>query len=175
MTPAGNTDTIQYRTYERIADEFDVIFNDDGPGESADLVCLKDVDDRTIRLCLVHCKGAHGGRVSQDIRNFYVVCGQAQKNITSRHMGLSKLARDLQRRHEAWLARGASRFVKGGMRELTYFKEKARRSKVEFEAILVQPGASAQTITEDSLRLLATTELYLSKTTQATFRVVVSA
>lgn len=175
MTLAGNTDTIQYRTYERIADEFDVIFNDDGPGESADLVCLKDVDERTIRLCLVHCKGAHGGHISQDIRNFYVVCGQAQKNITARHMGLPKLARDLQRRHEAWLARGASRFLKGGMQELTYFKEKARRSKVEFEAILVQPGASAQTITEDSLRLLATTELYLSKTTQATFRVVVSA
>lgn len=174
ITFAGNTDTIQYRTYERIAEEFDVIFNDDGPGEAADLVCFKDVDEKTIRLCLVHCKGAHGGRVSQDIRNFYVVCGQAQKNITARHMGMSKLARELQRRHEAWVARGASRFLKGGMPELAYFKEKARRSKLEFEAILVQPGASAETITDDSLRLLATTELYLSKTTQAGFRVVVS-
>lgn len=175
MTIAGKTDTIQYRAYEHIVGEFDVIFNDDGPGESADLVCLKDVDERTIRLCLVHCKGAYGGRVSQDIRNFYVVCGQAQKNITARHMGISKLARDLQRRHEAWFARGASRFVKGGMQELAYFKEKARRSNIEFETILVQPGASVQTITEDSLRLLATTELYLSKTTHAAFRVVVSA
>jgi hypothetical protein len=92
MTLTGNTNTIQYRTYERIADEFDVIFNDDGPGESADLVCLKDIDERTIRLCLVHCKGAHGGRISQDIRNFYVLCGQAQKNITARHMGLARLS-----------------------------------------------------------------------------------
>lgn len=175
MTRTGSTNTIQYRTYEHIADEFDLIFNDDGPGESADLVCLKDVDEKTIRLCLVHCKGAHGGQVSQDIRNFYVVCGQAQKNITARHMGVPKLARDLQRRHEAWLKHGASRFIKGNMQKLGYFKEKARRSKLEFETILVQPGASIQTITEDSLRLLATTELYLSKTTEATFRVVVSA
>jgi hypothetical protein len=61
------------------------------------------------------------------------------------------------------------------MQQLGYFREKARRAKLDFEAILVQPGASAETITDDSLRLLATTELYLSKTTQAALRVIVSA
>ncbi|MER8719647.1 DEAD/DEAH box helicase family protein [Mesorhizobium sp. M0999] len=166
--------TIQYRTFEHLRHEYDVIFNDDGHGESADLICLKDVDEGTIRLCLVHCKGAYGGKISRDIRNFYVVCGQAQKNITAKHKGLPRLYLDLKRRHDAWAKQGASRFLAGDVKQLAYFKEKARRAKLEFEVILVQPGASLRTVTEDSLRLLATTEIYLKKTTEASFRVVVS-
>ena len=166
--------TIQYRSYVRLRDEYDLVFNDDGHGEAADLICLKDVDESTIRLCLVHCKGAHGGHVSQDIRNFYIVCGQAQKNITAKHKGLPRLYHDLKRRHDAWVKVGASRFLKGDMKGLAYFKEKARRAKLQFEVVLVQPGASVSTVTDDSLRLLATTELYLMKTTQAAFRVFCS-
>jgi hypothetical protein len=123
----------------------------------------------------VHCKGAHGGQVSRDITNFYTVCGQAQKSITAKHAGLPTLYRDLKRRHEIWAREGANRFLKGNMKQLAYFKEKARRAKIEFEMILVQPGGSAATITDDALRLLATTELYLFKTTQAKLRVVISA
>lgn len=174
MHKQGDHDTIQYRTFEHLQGEFDVIFNDDGSGEAADLVCLKDVDDGTIRLCLVHCKGAHGGAVSRDIRNFYTVCGQAQKSIVAKHQGLPSLYNDLKRRQELWAQEGFSRFLKGGMKELSFFKEKSRRSKLLFEMVLVQPGASAATVTDDSLRLLATTELYLKKTTQADLRVVVS-
>jgi superfamily II DNA or RNA helicase len=175
MHKAGDQATIQYRTAERLKPEYEVVFNDDGCGEAADLVCLKDVDEETIKLCLVHCKGAHGGHVSQDITNFYTVCGQAQKSITAKHAGLPTLYRDLKRRHETWARVGANRFLKGDMKHLAYFKEKARRAKIEFEMILVQPGGSIATITDDALRLLATTELYLFKTTQAKLRVVISA
>ena len=174
MHKARNQNSIQHRTFENLADQYDLIFNDDGHGEAADLICMKEMDDSTIRLCLVHCKGAYGGKVSRDIRNFYIVCGQAQKNITAKHMGLPRLCRDLKRRHEAWVREGASRFLKGDMKQLAYFKEKGRKAKLEFEVILIQPGASVQTVTDDSLRLLATTELYLMKTTEASFRVVVS-
>jgi superfamily II DNA or RNA helicase len=174
MYKAADPATIQYRTAELLKPEYEIVFNDDGCGEAADLVCLKDVDEDTIKLCLVHCKGAHGGRVSQDITNFYTVCGQAQKSITAKHAGLPTLYRDLKRRHETWATQGATRFLKGDMRQLAYFKEKARRSKIEFEMILVQPGGSVATITDDALRLLATTELYLFKTTQAKFRVAIS-
>jgi hypothetical protein len=166
--------TIQYRTYEKIRDEHNLVFNDDGHGEEADLVCLKEVDDKTIRLTLIHCKGAHKGKVTKDIRNFYVVCGQAQKNITAKHKGIPHLYRDLKRRHEAWAKTGATRFLKGDLRTFAYFKEKSRKSKLEFEVVLVQPGGSIRDITEDSLRLLATTEVYLKKTTEATFRVIIS-
>ena len=175
MYKAGNTDTIQYRTFEQIQNEYDLIFNDDGCGESADLVAIKDVDNETIRLCLVHCKGAHGGNVSNDIRNFYTVCGQAQKSITVKHGGMHTLYYELKRRHETWVREGASRFLKGDMKLLSFFKEKARKSKLEFEVLIVQPGASAAIASDDILKLLATTELFLVKTTQAKFRVIVSA
>lgn len=174
MHKAGNQQTVQYRAFENLRDQFDVVFNDDGNGEAADLVCLKDVDDETLRLCLVHCKGAHEGRVSADIRNFYTVCGQAQKSITAKHVGLPTLIHDLKARHEIWVKQGVSRFLKGDLKALQYFKEKSRRAKIEFDMVLVQPGASIATISDDILRLLGTTELYLSKTTQAKFRVVVS-
>ena len=112
--------------------------------------------------------------MSQDIRNFYVVCGQAQKSITAKHAGLPTLYQDLKRRHEIWGREGYSRFLKGNIKDLSYFKEKSRRAKLEFEMVLVQPGGSVASITDDALRLLATTELYLLKTTQAKFRVVLS-
>ena len=168
------TDTIQHKTFERIQDEYDLIFNDDGSGEAADLVALKDVDDETIRLCLVHCKSAIEGRVSNNITNFYTVCGQAQKSITVKHAGLQTLYYDLKRRQATWSDDGASRFLKGDMKLLSFFKEKARKSKIDFEVIIVQPGGSATSLTNDILKLLATTELFLVKTTQATFRVIVS-
>lgn len=174
MGKNAQTDTIQHKTFERIQDEYDLIFNDDGSGEAADLVALKDVDDETIRLCLVHCKSAIEGRVSNNITNFYTVCGQAQKSITVKHAGLQSLYYDLKRRQDAWTDDGASRFLKGDMKLLSFFKEKARKSKLDFEVIIVQPGGSANSLTNDILKLLATTELFLVKTTQATFRVIVS-
>ena len=171
---AGNQDTIQYRSFLNIADEYDLVFNDDGKGEAGDLVCLKDVDDTTIKLCLVHCKGAIGGKVSNDIGNFYTVCGQAQKCITVKHLGIGRLYHDLKRREEIWGRSGHSRFLKGDMKALSYFKEKTRRSKVVFEVLIVQPGGSKAALSTDILKLLGTTELFLKTTTKGDFRVVVS-
>ena len=88
---------------------------------------------------------------------------------------VERLAKDLKRREAQWAANGATRFLKGGQRELSYFKEKSRKSKVEFEVVLVQPGASVDSVTVPILQLLATTELFLKKTTDANFRVVLNA
>jgi superfamily II DNA or RNA helicase len=172
---AGDKQTIQYRAFEHIQDEYNLILNDDGPGEAGDLVCFKDVSETAIKLALVHCKGATGARVSGDISNFYVVCGQAQKCISTKHKGIPKLVNVLLRRERLWAESGSTRFLKGGHREIAYFREKARRSKVAFEVILVQPGANVETVSDDILRLVATTELFLKKTAGATFRVVLNA
>ncbi|WP_213290375.1 hypothetical protein [Bradyrhizobium sp. sGM-13] len=167
-------DTIQHYAFQRLKAEFDLIFNDDGSGEAADLVGLKEVDEKTIRLCLIHCKKAHKGVISQDIQNFYVLCGQAQKSVTVKHHGMSRLYNDLKRRHELWMKDGVSRFLKGDIKQLAHFRDKSRRAAIEFEVIIAQPGASAATLNDDALLLLGTTELYLKKTAAAGFRVVVS-
>ncbi|MHC2535264.1 hypothetical protein [Bradyrhizobium diazoefficiens] len=174
MGKARATDTIQAYAFQRLKGEFDLVFNDDGPGEAADLVGLKDIDEKTIRLCLVHCKNAHEAKVTKDIRNFYVLCGQAQKCVTTKHRGMTRLYHDLKRRHELWAKGGHSRFLKGEIKQLAYFRDKSRRANVEFEVIIVQPGSSAADPSDDILLLLGTTELYLKKTAAASLRVIVS-
>lgn len=123
---------------------------------------------------MVHCKGAIGGQISGEIDNFYTVCGQAQKSITVKYLGMTHLYNDLKRRHETWVREGHTRFLKGDIKQLSYFKEKARRSKLQFEVVIVQPGGSKASLSPDILKLLATTELFLKKTTQGDLRVVVS-
>tara|TARA_R100000365_G_C2714530_1_gene48904 strand:- start:356 stop:754 length:399 start_codon:yes stop_codon:yes gene_type:complete len=54
-------------------------------------------------------------------------------------------------------------FLKSDMKLLSYFKEKARRSTVLFEVMLVQPGATVETETSDISQLLAMTELFLTR------------
>lgn len=174
MGKTGAKDTIQFKAFQQLQVEFDLVFNDDGSGEAADLVALKNVDEHTIGLCLVHCKNAYEGKVSEDIRNFYTLCGQAQKSVSIKHRGMARLYNDLKRRHDLWMKGGSSRFLKGDIKQLTYFRDKSRRTALSFEVIIVQPGASVASINKDALKLLATTELYLKKTAAASFRVVLS-
>lgn len=97
------------------------------------------------------------------------------EEINVKHVGMDTLYPALKRRHDIWAREGVSRFLKGGMKRLASFKEKARRAALSFEMMLVQPGASVSTITDDALMLLETTALYLKKTTQAGLRVILSA
>ncbi len=172
MGKGQDQDTIQFRTFEKVADEFAVVFNDDGAGEAADLVAIKDIGESEIGLTLFHCKGAIGSKVSSDIRNFYTVCGQAQKSISTKHEGLKKLSSNLRRRHSTWAARGSTRILKGDLKTLAYFVEKSRKTNVKFEVVIVQPGLSRASLTPDIAKLLATTELFLKRTTEAEFRVI---
>lgn len=87
---------------------------------------------------------------------------------------MTRLYNDLKPRHEIWAKEGHSRFLKGDMKQLSYFKEKTRRSKLQFEVVIVQPGGSKAALSADILKLLGTREVYLKTTTQGGFRVVVS-
>lgn len=80
MRADRNPDTVQGFTYSRIEDDYTFIFNDDGAGEIADLVAIKESKD-AIFVDLYHCKycpqqdgeARPGARVS----DVYEVCGQA--------------------------------------------------------------------------------------------------
>src|SRR6202035_4857027 len=79
----GNTerhDSIQQRAADHYdAGGFRVIFNDDDKGEAADLVCLKEEDDR-IRLALVHCKFSGGTDAGSRVKDVVEVCSQAVRS-----------------------------------------------------------------------------------------------
>lgn len=171
---AGRSNCVQFRAYELFRDEYSFIFNDDGKGEAADLVCLRDVSDDEIELALIHCKYAIDGAPSARIDNFYEVCGQAQKCIVVKHEGLKRLQKSLTRRQTQWSSQGASRLLKGGLGTLSYFVEKSRKAKVSLRVAIVQPGLSAGRMSDDIARLLATTELFLKRTTEAEFQVICS-
>lgn len=72
------TDSIQYYFSRYISEKFDLIYDDDGSGEIADLIGFKN-ENNAIHMHLFHLKYAHGGKISNMISNFYEVCGQAQK------------------------------------------------------------------------------------------------
>lgn len=172
MGKQNKQDTVQYRTFEKLEGEFDLIFNDDGAGEAADLVGFKDVSNDEIQLTLIHCKNAKGAKTSGQIENLYTVCGQAQKSITVKHEGLVKLAKSLRSRHERWAKQGASRLLKGDWKTLSYFVEKSRKTRVSFQVIIVQPSVNEKTYSASMAKILANTELFLKRTTEANFRFV---
>ncbi len=175
MGKDGQEDSIQYRTFKQVENDYEVIFNDDASGEAGDLVCIRESNDNSsIELCLIHCKNAKGGSVGSDIENFYTLCGQAQKSIRWKHVGIGDLSIHLKRRHMRWQETGHSRLLKGDLQRLIYYKNKSRTTRISFKVMVVQPGGSKSQMTDNILRLLGTTELYLNKTTEAEFMVVCS-
>ncbi|WP_299410615.1 type I restriction-modification system subunit M N-terminal domain-containing protein [uncultured Roseobacter sp.] len=146
--------------------------HDDILGDAYEYLMRHFATESEIRLTLIHCKYASNGKVSGQIANFYEVCGQAQKSIVVKHEGLPKLATSLRKRHEKWAKQGASRVLKGDLKKLSYFVEKSRKAKLSFGVVIVQPSVSDATYTPAMAKLLANTELFLKRTTEAKFRFI---
>lgn len=165
-------DTVQYRTYEEIADDYDLIFDDDNSGEAADLVAIRKDDDNTIRLRLVHCKFTKTRNKGSRVDDFYELCGQAQKSIRWKHNGFEYMYEHMKRRNEKWIAEGKSRFLKGDMATLNRLRKFARYApNFVFEVTIVQPGLDSTVVSDDVKQLLGSTEDYLLKTSNAIFEV----
>lgn len=166
-----STTTVQWRAFEQIKDHYDVIVNDDGSGEVADLVGLKVVDDQ-IHLGLIHCK--YSGEINPGARvnDLYEVCGQAQKSIRWKHTGLNRLYERLKEREQIWRTSGASRFLKGSLPDLANIKNRSRTASIKLQVYAIQPGLRKDAVSSDMLRVLGSTALYLKNTAQAEFIVV---
>lgn len=166
-----NTATVQWRAFQQIKGQYDVVINDDGSGEVADLVGLRVIDDQ-IHLGLVHCK--YSGEINPGARvsDLYEVCGQAQKSIRWKHAGISRLYERLKDREQIWRTEGASRFLKGGLSDLANIKRRSRTAAITLQVYVVQPGLRKDAVSADMLRVLGSTELYLKNTAQADLIVV---
>ncbi len=164
-------DTIQYKIYSEIVNDYDIVINDDDAGEAADLVCLKDTGDE-ICLTLVHCKFSSGDAPGARVADLYAVCGQSQKSIHWKHAGLTKLYQHIKKRENTWRADGYSRFLKGQTSDLLAVSNKARTTPIKFQVVIVQPGLARNRCSPDMLRLLGSTALYVEKTSKGEFRVI---
>lgn len=172
-------DTIQYRIIEKLKDDkcYDIIFDDDGAGESADVVAIRIVEDdlrKFLDVELYHLKYSKekpGGRID----DLYVVCGQAQRSVTwlVSHQRRFELFTHLLKRDDARHQAGkSSRFELGDSDKLLEIRDMSRRYDVRLKVIVVQPGLSKEKATESQLRLLAVTERYLTDTYAVPFRVI---
>ena len=147
--------------------------DDDGSGEMADIVSLKEMDGELL-IRLTHCKyssRAPGSRVG----DLYEVCGQAQKSAMWRRQKLQKLFANLERRARRKVAGGRGEpFEIGDVQALAKLMDRAPLLRPRFEIDIVQPGLNAAGVSNSQLELLASTETYLLHTASARLRVYCS-
>jgi superfamily II DNA or RNA helicase len=176
-------DTVQAKTIrELLRGDYEVIFDDDAPGEAADVVCIRLVGGfakpQRLEVEFYHCKysgdSAPGGRIG----DLYEVCGQAQKSIwwASSPSKRSDLFTHLLRRESERLAKGRpTRLERGTEEMLLTIREISRVHPVSLSICVVQPGLSQAGVSDDQLQLLGVTQNHLMETYQLSFNVVASA
>lgn len=160
--PPYETDSIQYFIANKIKDDYTILYDDDNSGEIADLIGIRE-EEKEILISLFHLKYANGGRVSNEIDNLYVVCGQAEKSLAWRNKEISSFFRHLlARQTKKYQKRKGRRLLKGTEKDLERLNRIANRLKhVRFEITIVQPSISKANVSEDILVLLGTTEAYI--------------
>jgi hypothetical protein len=176
-------DSIQYKVIEdlKATNQYDIIYDDDGSGESADVVGIKVTEEdarATIAVDFYHLKYSQetgaGGRVG----DLYEVCGQAQKSIRwlqnqLRHTELfiHLLRRDPKIRKGIAL----SRYQTGNREMMAAVRNQSRTACFKLRVFIVQPGLSRAKVSSEQLSLLSVTENFLLETYGVPFGVIGSA
>ncbi|PHH39052.1 DEAD/DEAH box helicase [Pseudomonas putida] len=177
MRADRNPDTVQGFTYSRIEDDYTFIFNDDGAGEIADLVAIKESKD-AIFVDLYHCKycpqqdgeARPGARVS----DVYEVCGQASRSVKWLHTE-EKFFDRLLHRYQQSLPKGFDRILKGEPLDLELLRNKCHDHEMAFRFVIVQPAISAAKISSDQLAVLGTSYSYIKSVSGSDVKVITSA
>lgn len=173
--PPYETASIQFFIYNRIKDDYDILYDDDNSGEIADLIGIRE-EEKEIIISLYHLKFANGGKVSNDINNLYVVCGQAEKSLAWRDKDISSFFHHLfARLTKKYQNREGRRLLKGTEEDLQRLNRISNRFKrVRFEINIVQPSISKGKVSEDILVLLGTTETYIKDYSNIDLHVICS-
>lgn len=156
-------DSIQYHFIESIKNDFQIVYDDDGKGEIADIIGIND-SETEIDIHLYHLKYAKNGRVSNDIDNFYQVCGQALKSLKWKHKEGKEFFNHLFKRKTKTLnGITCNRIIKGTEDEIEDLLEQAKWTKaMRFHIYIVQPSLSKANASNDILLLLGNVQHYLA-------------
>jgi superfamily II DNA or RNA helicase len=167
-------DSIQYRVIQDLCQQdFDIVFDDDDPGESADLVTIK-VDEDKLRIRLFHLKFSGSPNPGARVKDLYTVCGQAQNSVFWKNDPQRLLDHLMLREIKRLTSNKPSRFEKGNQATLNTICQQVRYLEADFEIIIVQPGIAKANISTDMLELLSVTELYMLETFNIPLRVIAS-
>ncbi len=177
------TDSIQYKVIHHLLSKgmYDIIFDDDGSGEIADVISVfTENKDETLEIHveLYHCKYAKSGKPAARIDDLYEVCGQAQKSIhwvydqmKSQDLFVHMLKREVKKNNGG----ESKRLIFGTKDKLFEIKEQSREARVRMSIYVVQPGLSKNSVSPSQLELLSITENYLHETFRLPFKIICSA
>nr|CUV27148.1 Helicase domain protein [Ralstonia solanacearum] len=176
-------DSIQFKVIEDLkkAGGYDIIYDDDGSGESADVVTIKVTEDdsrTTIAVDFYHCKYSQQSSAGARVGDLYEVCGQAQKSISwlqnqLRHTEL--FVHLLRRDPKVRKGEELSRYQVGDRDTLAAIRNRSRVAALKLRVFIVQPGLSRSQATREQLSLLSVTENFLLETYDVPFGVIGSA
>jgi len=160
-------DSIQYRLISEIKsrNQYSLIFDDDGSGEVADVIAVRE-DDTNAKLLFefYHCKFSGAAQTGSRVGDLYVVCGQAEKCI--KWASDPKLLADrLMKRESDKISKSkSSRYEIGDNKVLFTLKNKLNLYSTEFRVFIVQPGVDSNSITSAMHQVLCSASSYLMDT-----------
>jgi superfamily II DNA or RNA helicase len=153
---------------------YDVIFDDDGKGEIADVVALR-ITDSVVSVTLFHCKYSGADTPGARLGDLYEVCGQAQKSARWRDRP-NRMLQHMLKREQIRRDKGlSSRIERGSAAMIKKLKAGWQDHRFEYDVRIVQPGLSRQAVGEEGLHLIAGVETYLLETRAMRLRVIGSA
>jgi len=172
-------DSVQYRMIEHIKAEnrHEIVFDDDGAGEAADIVGINldsQGQPRLITVDLYHCKYSGGDVPGARIDDMYVVCGQAQRSVMWLHNKERRtdlFAHLLKRDADRVEGGRPTRFEVGSKDRLAQIRDLSRICAVTLRVYIVQPGLSKTGAADHQLALLGVTDRFLSETYQTPLKV----
>ncbi|NTV44719.1 MAG: DEAD/DEAH box helicase family protein [Candidatus Yonathbacteria bacterium] len=171
-------DSIQYKVIQKlVAEDYEIVMNDDGSGESADVVAVRIVtgDQNYIEVDLYHCKFSGAPTAGARIDDLYVVCGQVQRSAYWKESAERLFSHLLRRNPLKQDGQEVSRFEKGDQKTLEKISRMSEVMEFRMNVYLVQPGVSKARISAEQKKLLGITDHYLMETYELPFKVIISA
>lgn len=163
------SNSIQYATIHNIVNQdSDIIFDDDGSGEIADVVAVKiNYEMNKISFYLYHCKYSGEDKPGARVGDLYEVCGQAEKSIIWNDNVINIIERMIKRDQIRQENYNDTRFEKGNRETLNILKKMIKSGfDTEFNVAIVQPGVSIAKLSDSMKQIILATDTYLKETYQ---------
>ncbi|MFD1416273.1 DEAD/DEAH box helicase [Oceanobacillus jeddahense] len=170
------SNTIQYSVINHILKkdkDYLIIFDDDGTGEIADVVAIKD-NDKEIIFEFYHCKYSSSDKPGSRVADLYEVCGQTEKSLrwASDYIAIMNrlIKREVERNREY-----GTRIERGSLNDLNTIKNKLKAGmNAKINMNIVQPGINSKKISDEMHIILLACESYLKETYGSSLKVYCS-
>lgn len=136
-----------------------VIVDDDDSGEAADVLAVRQTNDR-IEVHFYHCKYASSVTPGSRVEDLYVAFGQAQKGVMWT-LDFNRLVDHLIHRENNSRNGRPSRFEQGSLKDLYRLQRQSRKIPIEYHVTVVQPGLSKAALKPEHSSVLGATSLFI--------------